>query len=119
MPLLKSLANDPTISSMAAPPANITAFIKNGENGIFPPSFPASCGSVYAGEVSSDLKDALEKSIRGTSSVADAFNDANAKIQACVDKAQVESGLLCVLNGCHVEKVHPAGSMQNMKTGGE
>jgi len=87
MPLLKSLANDPTISSMAAPPANITAFIKNGENGIFPPSFPASCGSVYAGEVSSDLKDALEKSIRGTSSVADAFNDANAKIQACVDKA--------------------------------
>ena len=28
MPLLKSLANDPTISSMAAPPANITAFIK-------------------------------------------------------------------------------------------
>ena len=42
---------------------------------------------MYAGEVSSDLKDALEKSIRGTSSVTDAFTAANDKIQACVDKA--------------------------------
>lgn len=87
MPLLKSLADDPTLSSMAPPPANIKAFIANGENGIFPPSFPASCGSVYAGEVSSELKDALEKSIRGTSSVADAFKAANDNIQACLDKA--------------------------------
>jgi multiple sugar transport system substrate-binding protein len=87
MPLLKSLATDPTLSSLAGPPANIKAFIDNGKNGIFPPSFPGSCGSVYAGEVSSDLKDALEASIRGTSSVADAFATANTKIQTCLDKA--------------------------------
>jgi ABC-type glycerol-3-phosphate transport system substrate-binding protein len=87
MPLLKSLATDPTLSSLAAPPTNIKAFIDNGKNGIFPPSFPGKCGSVYAGEVSSDLKDALEASIRGTSTVTDAFTAANAKIQACLDKA--------------------------------
>jgi multiple sugar transport system substrate-binding protein len=86
MPLLKSLASDPTISTLAAPPANIQAFIDNGKNGIFPPSFPAACGSVYAGEVSADLKDALEAAIRGTSSVQDAFTTANTKIQACLDK---------------------------------
>lgn len=87
MPLLKSLAADPTLSSLAAPPTNIKAFIDNGKNGIFPPSFPGKCGSVYAGEVSSNLKDALEASIRGTSTVADAFAAANTKIQACLDKA--------------------------------
>ena len=86
MPLLKSLANDPTISTLAPPPANIKAFIENGQYGIFPPSFPGNCGSVYAGEVSSDLHDALEASIRGTSTVQAAFTIANNKIQACLDK---------------------------------
>ena len=86
MPLLQSLANDPTITTLAAPPANIQAFIQNGKNGIFPPSFPAACGSVYAGEVSQDLKDALNKAILRTSSVQDAFTAANTKIQACLDK---------------------------------
>jgi multiple sugar transport system substrate-binding protein len=86
MPLLQSLATDPTIKTLAAPPANIQAFIDNGKNGIFPPSFPGACGSVYAGEVSADLKDALESSIRGTASVTDAFTAANTKIQACLTK---------------------------------
>jgi multiple sugar transport system substrate-binding protein len=86
MPLLKSLADDPTLSNLAAPPENITAFIENGQNGIFPPSFPGDCGSVYAGEVSSELKAALEASILGTSTVEEAFTVANTKIQACLDK---------------------------------
>jgi ABC-type glycerol-3-phosphate transport system substrate-binding protein len=88
MPLLKSLADDPTLGTLAAPPENIEAFIENGQNGIFPPSFPGDCGSVYAGEVSSELKAALEASIRGTATVEEAFTAANTKIQACLDKAK-------------------------------
>jgi multiple sugar transport system substrate-binding protein len=85
-PLLRSLREDPAITNLAAPPENITAFIQNGENGILPTYFPGNCGSLYAGQISQEIKDALEAAILGASSVKDAFDAANKNIQACLDK---------------------------------
>ena len=58
----------------------------NGANGILPTSFPGNCGSLYAGQISQEIKDALAASIVKTSSVTDAFTTANDNIQACLDK---------------------------------
>lgn len=86
-PLLRSLREDPAIVDLAAPPENITAFIENGENGILPTYFPGECGSLYAGQISQEIKDALEAAILGVSSVEDAFNAANENIQACLNES--------------------------------
>lgn len=86
MPLLKSLATDPDILALKAPPANIKAFLENGKNGILPTYFPGDCGSLYAGQINQEINDALEASIKGSSSVKDAFTAANDNIQACLDK---------------------------------
>jgi multiple sugar transport system substrate-binding protein len=89
IPHLKSMANDPAYERLSAPPANIKAFIKGGEIGIFPPnSYPSKCGSLYAGLIQSSIKTALEESIREQKSVQQAFTEADEQIQACLDTAQ-------------------------------
>lgn len=85
-PLLRSLREDPAIVDLPAPPENITAFIENGENGILPTYFPGECGSLYAGQINQEVKDALEAAILGMMSVEDAFTFANENIQACLDR---------------------------------
>jgi len=85
MPLLQSLRNDPKVTNLPGPPDNITAFIKNGENGILPTYFPGNCGSLYAGQINQEIKDAFEAVLTKTSSVTDAFTAANDNIQACLD----------------------------------
>jgi multiple sugar transport system substrate-binding protein len=86
-PLLRSLREDPAVVDLAAPPENITAFIQNGENGILPTYFPGECGSLYAGQIAQEVKDALEASILGMTSVADAMMIAQDNIQACLDRS--------------------------------
>jgi multiple sugar transport system substrate-binding protein len=87
MPLLKSLRNDPDILALAGPPDNIEAFMNNGANGITPTYFPGNCGSLYAGQISSEINDAFDAVIVGGSSVADAFTAANDNIQSCLDRS--------------------------------
>jgi multiple sugar transport system substrate-binding protein len=84
-PLLRSLREDPALVDLPAPPENITAFIENGENGILPTYFPGDCGSLYAGQISQEIKAALESAILGMMSVEEAFTIANDNIQSCLD----------------------------------
>lgn len=88
IPLLRSLREDPAVVDLPGPPDNILAFIENGPNGIFPPSFPGDCGSMYAGQINQEIHDALEAAIRDMSSVEDAFTQATQNIQDCLDRTQ-------------------------------
>jgi len=85
-PLLRSLREDPAVVDLPGPPENITAFIENGANGITPPYFAGDCGSLYAGQISQEIRTALEASILNTMSVEEAFTFANDSIQACLDE---------------------------------
>ena len=88
MPLLKSMADDPIFDELAPPPSNIKAFIRGGGVGIFPPmGYPSKCGSLYAGLINQTIRTALEESIRGAKTVEQAFTEADAEIQACLDTA--------------------------------
>lgn len=88
MPFLKSMADDPIFDELEAPPANIKAFIRGGGVGIFPPmGYPSKCGSLYAGLINQTIKTALEEAIREVKTVEEAFTDADAEIQACLDTA--------------------------------
>jgi multiple sugar transport system substrate-binding protein len=89
MPLLKSMADDPIFDTLAPPPSNIRAFIAGGGVGIFPPmGYPSECGSLYAGLINQTIRTALEESIRGVKTVEQAFTDADAEINACLETAQ-------------------------------
>jgi ABC-type glycerol-3-phosphate transport system substrate-binding protein len=85
MPLLKSLATDADIVALAGPPDNIKAFLANGANGITPTYFPGDCGSLYAGQINTEIADAFDAVIVGGSSVEDAFTTANENIQNCLN----------------------------------
>jgi ABC-type glycerol-3-phosphate transport system substrate-binding protein len=87
MPLLKSLRDDPDIAALTPPPANILAFLENGKNGITPTYFPGDCGSLYAGQINSEINDAMEAAITGAASVEEAFTAANDNIQDCLNKS--------------------------------
>ena len=86
VPLLQSLREDPAVVDLAGPPDNLLAFIENGENGITPTYFPGDCGSLYAGQINQEIRDAMEASILGVTSVEDAFTFANDNIQQCLDR---------------------------------
>jgi len=87
MPLLKSLRHDPDILALPGPPDNIEAFLNNGENGITPTYFPGDCGSLYAGQINTEINNAFDAVVVGGTSVSDAFTEANDNIQACLDKS--------------------------------
>lgn len=87
-PLLKSLANDPDLQKDdGKPPKNMKAFLEGGSIGIFPQNYPVKCGGLYSGEVNSVIKTMLESLMRGKATVEQATTDADAQIQACLDKA--------------------------------
>ena len=89
IPFLKSMADSPIFGEMKPPPTNIKAFIKGGDIGIFPPNgYPAKCGSLYAGLINQTIHTALEESIREAKTVQQAFQDADATIQGCLDTAK-------------------------------
>jgi multiple sugar transport system substrate-binding protein len=85
MPLLRSLRENPDIVNLEGPPDNIEAFIENGANGITPPYFPGECGSLYAGQIETEIHNAFDAVIVGGASVEDAFGEADANIQNCLD----------------------------------
>jgi multiple sugar transport system substrate-binding protein len=85
MPLLKSLREDPDILGLAAPPENIEAFLENGANGITPQYFPGDCGSLYAGQIVTEINNAFDNVTIGGMSAEEAFTEANDNIQACLD----------------------------------
>lgn len=85
MPLLRSLRENPDIVNLPGPPDNILAFIENGENGITPTYFPGECGSLYAGQINTEISNAFDAVIVGGVSVEDAFTEANDNIQSCLD----------------------------------
>lgn len=85
MPLLRSLRDDPEILALEGPPDNIEAFMNNGENGITPTYFPGECGSLYAGQIKTEIDNAFDAVIVGGVSVEDAFTEANDNIQSCLD----------------------------------
>jgi hypothetical protein len=62
--------------------------MKNGENGITPTYFPGNCGSLYAGQINTEINDAFDAVIVGGSTVEDAFTTANDNIQACLDNSK-------------------------------
>lgn len=87
IPLLKSMADSPAYKELNAPPANIKAFVKGSEIGIFPrQDYPAKCGSLYAGLVNQTLNAMLESIQRGKSTAQDAATSADATIQKCLDE---------------------------------
>ena len=87
-PLLKSLATDPDIlKDDGKPPKNMAAFLNGGSIGIFPQNYPVKCGGLYSGEVNSVIKTMLESLMRGKATVEQATTEADAQIQACLDKA--------------------------------
>ncbi len=84
-PALLSLSDDPALTQLPPPPANMRAFIVGREAGIAPPRYPVACGSVYQGPVASAIDDALDAAVRGVVSVEGAFAIADRKIQTCLD----------------------------------
>jgi multiple sugar transport system substrate-binding protein len=87
VPLLKSMANDPVYQELTPPPANIKAFVKGGDIGIFPrQDYPSKCGSLYAGLVNQTLNAMLESIQRGKQTAQDAATQADATIQKCLDE---------------------------------
>jgi ABC-type glycerol-3-phosphate transport system substrate-binding protein len=87
-PLLKSMATDPAVASPddGQPPKNMAAFVNGGNIGIFPQNYPVKCGGLYSGQVNSAINAMLESIIRGAKSVDQATTDADAEIQACLDR---------------------------------
>jgi ABC-type glycerol-3-phosphate transport system substrate-binding protein len=85
MPVLKSLANDPALSS-GGPPANMQAFVKGIDFGVFPRVYPTACGNFYTGVVQSAISDSFHQVLNGAKA-EDVFKAADAQIQACLDAA--------------------------------
>jgi hypothetical protein len=64
----------------------MAAFVNGGNIGIFPQNYPVKCGGLYSGQVNSAINAMLESIIRGAKSVDQATTDADAEIQACLDR---------------------------------
>ncbi len=85
IPMLKSLAGDPSLTQLPPPPENMRAFIDGAQYGIPPRSYPVQCGSLYVGPVQEAITQAFRAALTGAQSVEDALKAADAKIQACLD----------------------------------
>jgi multiple sugar transport system substrate-binding protein len=87
IPLLKSMAADPAFDELTPPPANIKAFVKGGDVGIFPrQDYPAKCGSLYAGLVNSTLTAMVDALQYGKETAQEAAAKADETIQKCIDE---------------------------------
>jgi multiple sugar transport system substrate-binding protein len=87
MPVLRSLANDERwLSYLTAPPTNHNIFVDAANDGVFSRTFPLECGGFYTGLVNQTYTAALEAVLREQREVEEAFVEADAKIQACLDE---------------------------------
>lgn len=85
IPMLKSLAGDPSLTQLPPPPENMRAFIDGAQYGIPPRSYPVQCGSLYVGPAQEAITQAFRAALTGAQSVEDALKTADAQIQACLD----------------------------------
>ncbi len=84
VPVLKSMSNDPSWRSLAAPPANAEAFVKAADFGTLPPEFPLACGSVYNGDVQRFMNEAINNVLSGKIGASPALGEAARQINACL-----------------------------------
>jgi ABC-type glycerol-3-phosphate transport system substrate-binding protein len=87
VPILQSMRNDPSWRGLAPPPVNNDAFVKMADYGTLPPEFPLDCGSVYVGQISSLVTEAINSILAGKTAVAAALRDATAQINSCLATA--------------------------------
>jgi multiple sugar transport system substrate-binding protein len=89
-PLVKSVAEGTDWQSgLPTPPENRDAFIAGADDAVLPTqgrNYPGECGSFYAGLVNQSYTAALEAVIRGEAEAEQAFADADASIQTCLDE---------------------------------
>jgi ABC-type glycerol-3-phosphate transport system substrate-binding protein len=90
VPLVKSVAeSDDWKANLPTPPENHDAFIKGADDAVLPDKgrdYPGECGSFYAGLVNQSYTTALESVILGEAEVEQAFTEADAAIQVCLDE---------------------------------
>jgi len=88
VPLLRSIAENGTwMEGLKTPPQNFMAFVNGADDAVLPiMDHPADCGSFYVGLVSQSYQTALESVIRGTKGAAEAFTEADAAIQTCLNE---------------------------------
>jgi multiple sugar transport system substrate-binding protein len=90
VPLVKSVAeSDDWKANLPTPPENLDAFVKGADDAVLPDKgrdYPGECGSFYAGLVNQSYVTALESVILGEADVEQAFAEADAAIQVCLDE---------------------------------
>jgi multiple sugar transport system substrate-binding protein len=86
LPVLKSVAGDPTVMA-GGPPANMQVFYQSADIQISPHAYPTRCGNLYTGMVQSTIDDAVRQAINGAD-VVDTFKQVDLKIQECLNSAQ-------------------------------
>lgn len=84
VPPIKSLYDSPIWRDLPAPPKNNDAFVKALDTGVIVPNVPAAA----QGAIDDGVKTAVEGVLIGNMSIEKAFGDANAKINAAIDRAK-------------------------------
>lgn len=85
-PLVKSVGETDTwMEGLPTPPTNYAAFVKGAEDAVLPvTSYPADCGSFYAGELNQSINTALEEILRGVKTVEAAMADIDSLTNTCL-----------------------------------
>lgn len=88
VPLLRSVAEDPSwTESVTPPPQNLMAYVNGADDAVLPiVDYPADCGSFYTGMVNQAYVAALEAVIRGEKGAEEAFAECDSTIQRCLDE---------------------------------
>lgn len=87
IPVLKSLAKDPSWYDLPAPPANRDVFLEIESRAIIPPE-PANldCGTVYIGETVKVMNEAWEKMVIGAVPAQEVLDEAAMIINDCIER---------------------------------
>ncbi len=85
IPVLQSMAKDPSWYDLAPPPVNRDVFLKVPEIAITPPTpKDGSCGTVYVGETNKAMNDAWEEMVIGDVPAKEALSKAAEIINDCL-----------------------------------
>lgn len=84
IPVRISMANDPSWRNLPPPPSNNTVFIDSAAIGTLPPELPLGCGSVYTGQTSELMNNAIDKILRGKEKAESALHEVATQINSCI-----------------------------------
>jgi multiple sugar transport system substrate-binding protein len=84
VPVLISMAKDPSWYKLPPPPNNNAAFTESAKFGTLPPVFPPGCGSVYTGQIDQVMTNTLDKILRGSVDAQTGLTQAASQINACL-----------------------------------